>query len=291
MSSRRPEAVPHARARERRSSRAPGWRSKGRLAWLGACAVCAVLGASVLITQLSSPAQHASAADANVLIDRQVSALLAGIPQQSNTLGSPLAPVTLQVFGDLECLDVRDWFVSLLPAIINDLVRPNVLRIEYRAMKTDTLKPNVFVVQQTAALAAGAQGRMWNFLATFYHEQGREYTDYVSEQYLDGIAQQVPDLDLARWKNDRVLRLAKTVVADNRTARMLGFYDTPAFRIGRTGGKLRKFSGRYGLVYKKYHFRPGPNGETTVTPIPNSHAHPVSLVQAHDIKEAIEKGL
>jgi hypothetical protein len=95
-----------------------------------------------------------------------VAGLLRGIPQHGNTLGSPGAPITLQVFGDLECIDVKQWFGFLLPAILKELVRTNIVRLEYRSLKTDTLNPTVFVAQQTAALAAGAQGRMWNFL---YH--------------------------------------------------------------------------------------------------------------------------
>lgn len=289
MSSRGLKAVPHRRARAKRTSGAPGSRSKARLAWLSVCAACVLLGAYVLLAQVSPSARHKSVAEADARIDRQVSALLAGIPQHGNTLGSPRAPITLQVFGDLECLDVKYWFVSYLPAIINDFVRPNALRIEYRAMKTDTLNPKVFVVQQTAALAAGAQDAMWHFLAIFYHEQGIEYTNYVTEQYLDRIAGQVPGLDLSRWNNDRAVSLAKTVVADDHTARTVGFYDTPAFRIGRTGGILRKFSGRYIIVYKRFRFRTGPHGETITTPIPNSHAHPLSLIDAQDIQETIER--
>jgi protein-disulfide isomerase len=290
MAGRRPKAAPRARAREGGgSSRATGSRSRRRLIWLSSSAFCVALAAVVLLTQIGSSAHQASAAEARARIDRHVRALLAGIPQQGNTLGSPRAPITLQVFGDLECLDVKYWFRDYLPAIINDFVRPNVLRIEYHAMETDTLWPRVFVAEHTAALAAGTQDQMWNFLATFYYEQGIEYTRYVTEQYLEGIAEQVPGLDLTRWNNDRVISLAKTVVADNKTARSMGFYDTPAFRIGQTGGPLRKLSGRYIIIYKKFRFRPGPHGETIVTPIPHSRAHPLSLIEARDIKKAIGK--
>ena len=44
---------------------------------------------------------------------------------------------------------------------------------------------------------------MWNFIETFYHEQGEEDTGYVTEKYLQGLAQQVPGLNLAKWTSDR----------------------------------------------------------------------------------------
>jgi hypothetical protein len=196
--------------------------------------------------------------------------------------------MTLQVFGDLQCFDVRYWFVKDLPAIIKDFVRPNVLRLEYRAMKTDTLNRTEFVVEHTAALAAGTQNAMWNFLATFYYEQEREYTSYVTEQYLTGIAEQIPYLDLIRWNRARSPAYAKSVVADNHTARRLGFHDTPGFRIGRTGGTLRDFSGRNVLVYHKYRFETGPDKEPVETR-QKAYAHPLSLVDVEDIREALRK--
>lgn len=192
------------------------------------------------------------------------------------------------MFGDLECLDAKNWFVSLLPAIIHEFVRTNVVRLEYRAMKTDTINPQVFVTQQTAALAAGSQDRMWNFLMTFYYEQGREYTDYVTEQYLDQIAQQVPRLDVTRWDDGRTIRFAKAVVADNRTAHALGFHDTPAFRIGRTGGELRRFSGQHVVIYPRYSRALTPKGEVVGAGKPAGYMNPLALVDARDVRTAIE---
>ena len=77
------------------------------------------------------------------------------------------------------------------------------MKIEYRSMETATREPEVFDTQQVAALAAGKQNKMWNYLETFYHEQGEESSGYVTESYLQGLAQQVTGLNLATWTNDR----------------------------------------------------------------------------------------
>ncbi len=168
---------------------------------------------------------------------REVDGLLAGIPQSANALGSPTAPVTLQYFGDLECPICRKFTLGELPSIINRWVRQGKLRIEYLSLETATHEPEVFKQQQVAALAAGSQDRMWNYLELFYHEQGNEDTDYVNEEYLRGLAQQVPGLKLAAWDKARSdPTLSEEVNRDAELADADKMTGTPAFEIGHTGG-------------------------------------------------------
>jgi protein-disulfide isomerase len=134
----------------------------------------------------------------------------------------------------------------------------------------------VFINQQAAALAAGRQDKMWTFVETFYHEQGKEYTPYVTERYLDSIASQVPGLNLAKWHSERATgTFSAQVVSDDQAARKFGMHDTPGFAIGRTGHKLKDFVGRHifmefpGFGFMKY---------------------PVSLITTRDLESAI-KGL
>jgi protein-disulfide isomerase len=252
-------------------------------------AVAAACATAVLIVE---GRKHTYRRSSPARVERKVAELLRGIPQYGDALGSPRAPVTLQIFGDLECLDVKNWFSALLPAIINELVRPNILRLEYRAMKTDTLNAKTFVVQQTAALAASRQTRMWDFLATFYYDQGPEYTNYVTEHFLDEIGRKVPGLDLEEWNDARVVSFAKMVVADDREARILGFHDTPAFRIGRTGGRLRKYAGRHIVIYRRSRRLVNrATGQALGPATQAGYMNPLSLIDARDIKNAIENEL
>ncbi len=106
-------------------------------------------------------------------------------------------------------------------------------------MQTATREPEVFRSQQIAALAAGKQKKMWNFLETFYHEQGEEDSGYVTEKYLQGIASQVPGLNLSQWSSDRSNpEFAKQVETDAQAANDAGFNGTPSFLIGHTGGTM-----------------------------------------------------
>jgi protein-disulfide isomerase len=172
----------------------------------------------------------------------EVQSLVGGIPQSGNTIGAPTAPVTLRYFGDLECPVCKEFTLGALPALIQNDVRSSKLRIEYSALETATREPETFKTQQVAALAAGAQNKMWYFVELFYHEQGEENTGYVTESYLQGLAQQVPGLNLAAWSAARSdLALANSVVSDGQAANAAGFTGTPSFQIGKTGGTLQKF--------------------------------------------------
>jgi hypothetical protein len=207
----------------------------------------------------------------NSRTDHKIAALLAGIPQEGRTLGYQLAPVTLQLFADLEDEDSQRWVLTLLPAIIREFVQPGILKIEYRSFKTNTLDPKAFVKQQTAAVAAGAQNKLWNFVEIFYNEQGKEYTHYVTDSYINDIASQVPGLDIARWYQDRNDgRRTEQVVTDDQTARTDGIHTSPAYRLGRTGDRLKNFMGSEAITFP--HQR-----------------HPTTFVSAKDLATAINQ--
>ena len=150
--------------------------------------------------------------------------------------------MTLQYFGDLECPICREFTLGALPSIVQQWVRSGKLKIEYRALETATHEPEIFKTQQVAALAAGKQNKMWDFIELFYHEQGEEDTGYVTESYLQQLAQQVPGLNLTKWTSDRNdPALASEVTSDVKPLNNAGFTGTPSFLIGKTGATLHSF--------------------------------------------------
>jgi protein-disulfide isomerase len=172
----------------------------------------------------------------------QVSALLAGVPQHGNVLGLQSAPVTLQYFGDLQCPVCRDFTTRALPSLISRWVRRGEVKIEYRSLQTATREPQLFVDQQVAALAAGEQSRMWNFLEIFYGEQQEEGSGYVTPRFIRAIAEQVPGLDITRWSAAlSETALAGAVAADAQAATADGLNGTPAFLIARGARPARTF--------------------------------------------------
>jgi protein-disulfide isomerase len=172
----------------------------------------------------------------------EVTSLLTGIPQRGSALGNPNAALTLQYFADLQCPFCREFMLTALPSIIQKWVRAGKLRIVYGSEETATHDPEIFKVQQVAALAAGRQQKMWNFVELFYYNQGRENSGYVTEGFLQGLAQQVPGLDLIAWtaaRNDAAA--VDTLNREARAAHNAGVTGTPGFFLGKTGGRLRRF--------------------------------------------------
>jgi hypothetical protein len=230
-----------------------------------------IAGTAVFALRGHGSSRAAALSARNDRVDRTVSQLLGGIPQEGRYLGRPTALFTMEVFLDLEDPTSRWWFRERLPAIIDRYVRTGVLRLEYHAFKRNTYWPTVFVNQQTAALAAGAQNKLWSFIDTFFYEQQTELTHYVTESYLQGIAQQIPSLNLARWHAGRHTgRREEQTVSENQAALTLGLHVTPAFRIAKAGQPMRILTGRHMIRYAEQH-------------------HPIALLQTTDIASAIKR--
>jgi protein-disulfide isomerase len=164
-----------------------------------------------------------------------VTSLLRGIPQSANTLGDPKAPLTMQYFGDLECPVCQAFTLGVIPTLVSKYVRTGKLKIEYRSLETATREPETFKTQQVAALAAGKQHHMWDYIELFYHEQGTEDSGYVTEGYLQKLAQQVPGLNLAAWSGARnEPAFSAEVTSDQQAATQAGFTGTPSFLLGKS---------------------------------------------------------
>lgn len=209
--------------------------------------VAGVIGAGIVLIAVAScassklgPAKpsvaQTQAKGAEQSTAAEVTSLLAGIPQRGSALGDPKAPVTVEFFGDLQCPYCRLFTLQRLPTLIQSYVRAGKLKVEYRSLKTSTRDPEIFKLQQVAALAAGKQNKMWEFIELFYHEQGRENSGYVSERYLEELAEQLTGLNLVAWtaaRND--IALADTISSDAVAAKSAGLTSTPSFLLATSG--------------------------------------------------------
>ena len=226
-----------------------------RLAQLGGAVAVVVVAIVVILIATSGGGSKSSLASKPKSAAAQsqvktVEGVLSGTTQTGNFLGSPTAPVTMQYFGDLECPICREFTVGALPSIIQKWVKTGKLKIEYRSLSTATGKTErtgaepegIFNKQQVSALAAGKQNKAWYYLELFYLEQGEEGSGYVTESFLQGLAQQVPGLNLAKWTADRGDQaLLAQLTTDAQEANNSGLTGTPAFLIGKTGGPLKRY--------------------------------------------------
>ena len=226
-----------ARARRlaEEQERAARLRRQQRMRTIGGAVLVAIIVVVALVLINSSGGgkkgglQTGTAANAT---STTVNQMLAGIPQSGATLGNPKAPVTMTYYGDYQCPVCKDFTLSGgFPQLVANDVRSGKVKVVYASFCTATCNgpdPNVFNTQQVAGLAAGKQSKFWNFTELFYHEQGQEGTTYVSENYLQGLAKQIPGLNLGTWQTDRNdASLTSQVNSDQSTAKAIGVSGTP----------------------------------------------------------------
>jgi protein-disulfide isomerase len=158
-------------------------------------------------------------------VDRE----LQGIPQRGLMLGEADAPVRLVEFGDLKCPVCKAYSEEVLPPVFESRVRSGAARIEFRNY---TIIDEQSTPAGAAAIAAGDQGRGWNFVELFYRNQGLETTSYVNDEFLTSIARGAGVRDLRGWNADRRSKAVLAEVARSTAeAERLGFSGTPSFAI------------------------------------------------------------
>ncbi|HEY5197888.1 MAG TPA: thioredoxin domain-containing protein [Solirubrobacteraceae bacterium] len=202
-----------------------------------------VVIALIIISSSGGGGKKTSAAPSNVTATA-VTATLVGIPQTATTLGSSTAPVTVTEWGDLECPICADFAQNAENNLISSDVRSGRVKLVYRSLQTATQDPGIFVTQQAAAYAAGAQARAWNFIELFYNEQGAEDSGYVTASYLDGLAKQIPGLNYAKWLSASTLSTySNGVTADEQDAAKAGFNSTPTIVVVGPKGSAQPITG------------------------------------------------
>jgi protein-disulfide isomerase len=161
---------------------------------------------------------------------------LQGIPQEGTVLGDPKAKVTLLEFGDLQCPVCKAFSEGIVAEVIAGPIAGGEAKLDFRNY---TIISEASIPAGAAAIAAGEQGRGWNFIELFYRNQGAEGTDYVDDEFLTSIAKGAGIPDLARWNADRKSkRVLGEVAEQTEEAKELGFEGTPSFAVQGPSGKL-----------------------------------------------------
>ncbi|HXR29693.1 MAG TPA: thioredoxin domain-containing protein [Solirubrobacterales bacterium] len=210
-----------------------GERRQSAIKLASALAFLAVVAVAVLIVvsqnQGDDGAGDASSVEGMAEIDRQ----LAGIPQQGMVLGERGAKVTLVEFGDLQCPVCKGFAEEILPPIVEGQVRKGEAQLEFRNF---TIISEESVPAGAAAVAAGEQGRGWNFVELFYRNQGIEASGYVTDEFLTAIAKAAGVPDIKRWDRERESdEVVSTVEKTTAQAERLGLSGTPSFAVDGPG--------------------------------------------------------
>jgi protein-disulfide isomerase len=200
-----------------------------RLLQLSAAGVfLAVIVVVVVIVIVSSGSS--SGGDASNLEEKaNVEKLLSGLPQTSTTVGKPTAPVKLYEYGDLQCPVCKEYSEEILPKVIEHQVKSGEASITFRNFII--IGPQS-VPAGEAALAAGAQGKGWTFIETWYRNQGEENSGYATDSFIEAMAEYVGIPDMAKWKQEwKGGTYKKAVEESTKQAQTFGFTGTPSFAI------------------------------------------------------------
>ena len=131
----------------------------------------------------------------------QVQRLYGGIDQSGSELGDPDAPVTISIFNDLQCDSCSDYHAEIVPPLVESLVRTGKAKLEFRHFSLSQREVNVGAI---GATAAGDQASQWQFIDLFFLNQDEVAETGVSQEYLEGVASEIPGegFSLAKWRED-----------------------------------------------------------------------------------------
>ncbi len=125
--------------------------------------------------------------------------LFGGIPQEGDRLGSDDAPVTIQVFNDIQCDDCRDDFMKTIPALAEHYARPGEVKLLWRHY-SNSINPEQLGFY--GAEAAAEQNYAWQYIYLFFRSQEGAERVGIDAEYLASIAGGAEELDIEEWKAD-----------------------------------------------------------------------------------------
>jgi protein-disulfide isomerase len=213
-----------------------------RLLQIGSAAVFLVIVVVAVLIVVS--ANDSSGGDTELEDVGVVNQELQGIPQSGLVLGDPTAKVTLFEYGDLQCPVCKGFSEEIVPDVIDSQVRSGKAKIDFRNY---TIISEESIPAGAAAIAAGQQGRGWNFIDLFYRNQGPEASGYVTDDFLTEVAKGAGVPDIAKWNKARnSSKVLAEVKATSAEAEQLGFSGTPSFAVEGPGTQGREGLGTPG---------------------------------------------
>jgi protein-disulfide isomerase len=182
----------------------------------------------VVLSQLGGPGAGSA---------EDVGELYAGIPQDGTTLGEDNAPVTLYLYEDFQCPFCGRFDREMFPDLIDDYVRDGKVRVVSETMAF--LGPDS-VTAARAAFAAGEQNRYWPYHTLLFENQGEENSGYVTDDFLRGLAEDTPGLDVQKWEDQRAGNsFTKELGAVHKKAQASGVNSTPTLIFKGPGGQTK----------------------------------------------------
>lgn len=211
-------------------SKAASGDRRTRLLQLSAGGVFLAIIVVVVIIIVAGNSSNGGGDASNVEHTAEVNKIVKGIPQEQLTLGNSTAPTTLYMYGDLQCPICKEYVEEILPEIISTEVKSGKVKLTYRDF---IIISEESIPAGEAAYAAGEQGKGWSFIETFYRNQGEERSGYVTEEFIESIAEGAGVKDMAKFNEERKSGKFKKEVekTTEEAGTKYGFTGTPSFAV------------------------------------------------------------
>jgi protein-disulfide isomerase len=169
---------------------------RGRL-WVVAILALFLFGLGYLIVAISTQEEGEAKVEIAGINDAQ--RIFAGMPQEGDRLGSDNAPVTIQIFNDLQCSDCREDFLRTIPILAEDYARPGDAKLLYRHYSNSI---NTEQLGFYGAEAAADQGYGWQYTYLFFRNQDEAERFGIDQDFLVSVAGGVEELNIPEWEED-----------------------------------------------------------------------------------------
>lgn len=209
---------------------------RGRLLIVAAFAVF-LFGLCYLVVEVATQEPGAEVVELQGVNDAQ--RIFGGVPQEGERVGSSNAPVTIQVFNDLQCADCREDFLTTIPTLVEDYARPGDAKLLWRHYSNSE---SIYQLGFYGAEAAAELGYGWNYVYLFFRNQGEARSFGVDQDFLDTIATGIEQMDFAEWKRGLEEKggpegpITGRLDADEELARGLGIRARQAVIVSGPGG-------------------------------------------------------
>lgn len=122
--------------------------------------------------------------------------IFGGVPQEGDRLGSSDAPVSIQVFNDLQCSSCREDFLGTIPGLVEKYARPGDAKLLYRHYSVSQSPQELGFY---GAEAAAQQGYGWQYTYLFFRNQDEAERFGIDQRFLDSVAGGIEELNEPEW--------------------------------------------------------------------------------------------
>lgn len=165
--------------------------------------------------------------------------LFGGVPQEGDRLGSDDAPVSIQVFSDLQCGNCRADFLGTIPGLVEGYARPGDVKL---LMRHYSVAENPLELGFFGAEAAAQQGYGWQYTYLFFRNQAEAERLGIDNELMASLAGAIGELNVPEWQE----YLDDEGGGDGAIAATLEGYEDLGMKLGIRAGQAMIVSGPAG---------------------------------------------